>query len=272
MWRNIKYIIMTLFMLGAGCMNSSPENDAGNKITTVWLIGDSTVTDYSQYENYMSERYPVTGWGQVFQQFMTGAYLSNLKELLLSDSIEVKNRAVGGRSTRTFFQEGRWREVYESIKQGDIVLIQFGHNDASVNKAERYVDLNGYMEFLRLFIHQSRKKSAIPILITPVARNYPWVNDTLTNVHGEYPKKMKEVAAETGTMIIDLNQMSMNHFTAKGRAYVTENYFMNLPPGAYEAYPKGEDDNTHFQPEGATEVAQLVFKGLVSLLKQHKRE
>jgi lysophospholipase L1-like esterase len=177
----------------------------------------------------------------------------------------VDNRARGGRSTRTFFQEGRWRAVYENLQPGDFVLIQFGHNDAAESKPERYVNEEGYKEFLRLFVQQTREKRAIPILVTPVARNYPWENGHLKNVHGNYPESMKEVAHETNTMLIDLNELSMNSFSEKGRDYVTQLYFMNLPAGMYEAYPDGQNDNTHFQPEGAKEIARLVFMGLSEL-------
>jgi hypothetical protein len=59
----------------------------------------------------------------------------------------------------------------------------------------------------------------------------------------------------------------MNAFSKKGRDYVTEHYFMNLPPGKYEAYPDGQSDNTHFQPLGAKAVAQIVFEAMKTLNK-----
>lgn len=258
--------IGVLVILFAGCSNSRKNTESSDKkIIKVWLIGDSTVADYSKYANYNSERYPITGWGQVFQPLLNGKNLEYLHGLINADSVVVDDRAVGGRSTRTFFQEGKWRAVYESIQPGDFVLIQFGHNDASESKPERYVNAEGFKEFLRLFISQTIEKEGIPILITPVARNYPWEKDTLKNVHGDYPKSVKEIAEETSTQLIDLNELSMQFFTEKGHDYVTANYFMNLPAGKYEAYPDGQNDNTHFQPEGASEVAKLVYSGLKEL-------
>ena len=144
-------------------------------------------------------------------------------------------------------------------------MIQFGHNDAAVDKHERYVNITGYKEYLRLFINQTREKGATPILLTPVARNYPWKDGRLNNVHGDYPQAVKDVAKEMNVLLIDLNQLSMEAFSAKGQEYVSSQYFMNLPAGKYVAYPEGQKDNTHFQPEGATEVARLVFEGLKSL-------
>jgi lysophospholipase L1-like esterase len=235
------------------------------KVVKVYLIGDSTVADYSLETDFQTKRYPVTGWGQVFQPFLHRDSLAQVKHLIKADSALVDDRAKGGRSTRTFFEEGRWAEVYKLLKKGDLVMIQFGHNDGAENKPERYVNLTGYKEYLRLFVNQTREKGATPILLTPVARNYPWKEGKLTNVHGEYPQAMKEVAKEMNVLLIDLNELSMQSFTQKGQEYVSSNYFMNLPAGKYVAYPEGQKDNTHFQPEGATEVARLVFGAMKGL-------
>jgi len=244
------------------------------KVTTVYLIGDSTMADYTgDYEpgkDYMKTRYPITGWGQVFQPFMAKDSLNKMKNIIKTDSVVVDDRAKGGRSTRTFFQEGRWRSVFEQLKKGDIVIMQFGHNDAAKEKTERYVDVEGYKEFLRLFVSQTREKGAIPIILTPVARNYPWKDGVLYDVHGDYDKAPKDVAAKMNVMLIDLNKKARDFFSKKGKDYVTENYFMNFPPGIYEAYPNGQKDNTHFQTKGAIEIARLVFEGLQKLSAEIK--
>ena len=263
--RILKVEILLLLLVLLPVTNSCTGKKKGEKqrkICKVWIIGDSTVANYALEDDYSSKRFPITGWGQVFQPFLAKDSLKLVGHLINADSVVVDDRAKGGRSTRTFFQEGRWREVYNQIKPGDLVLMQFGHNDAAENKPERYVNLQGYAEFLRLFINQTREKSGIPVLITPVARNYPWVDGHLENVHGGYPDAMKEVAKELHVALIDLNQMSMDFFSRKGKDYVTENYFMNLPADVYEAYPDGQHDNTHFQPAGAKEVARLVFDGM----------
>ncbi|PTB97305.1 GDSL family lipase [Marivirga lumbricoides] len=241
------------------------------KVVTVYLIGDSTMADYADnYEegkDYMKTRYPITGWGQVFQEFMSSDSIKKI-EFIKGSRVVVDDRARGGRSTRTFFQEGRWRAVYEKLQKDDIVIMQFGHNDAAENKTERYVDVEGYKEFLRLYISQTLQKEAIPIVLTPVARNYPWKDGHLENVHGEYPEAAREVATEFQIPLIDLNQLSMGAFSKKGKEYVSQNYFMNLPAGKYEAYPEGQSDNTHFQPEGAKAVAQLVFNALTKVSRK----
>lgn len=240
-----------------------------NDPITIYLIGDSTMADYSDnYEpgkDYMETRFPLTGWGQVFQPLFTKKSLKSLDNLIKGDSVVVKDRARGGRSTRTFFQEGRWREVYNALKPNDLVLMQFGHNDAAKNKPERYVNIQGYKEFLRLFVSQTRQKGGIPIILTPVPRNYPWKNGVLYDVHGQYDRAPKEVAEQMGVALVDLNALTRTEFTKKGKEFVSKNFFMNLPPAVFKAYPEGEDDNTHFQVQGAEVVAQIVFDALEKL-------
>jgi lysophospholipase L1-like esterase len=259
-FRSFSIVLIVIFLTTA-CQPNEP--------VVIYLIGDSTMADYTgnydEGKDYFKTRHPLAGWGQVFQETFNGADLSQFKNLFDNDSIIIDDRARGGRSTRTFFQEGRWRAVYEMLKKGDLVLMQFGHNDAAENKPDRYVDLQGYREFLRLFVAQSREKGAVPIILTPVCRNYPWKNGQLMNVHGEYPQAAKEVAQELKVHFIDLNRLSMEAFSLKGENYVSQKYFMNLPAGVYEAYPDGQSDNTHFQPEGAKAVAELVFEAMKTL-------
>ncbi|MBO9200549.1 MULTISPECIES: rhamnogalacturonan acetylesterase [Niastella] len=201
------------------------------RIVKVYLIGDSTVADYSLEKDFETKRYPVTGWGQVFQPFLKAGNLKKLNFIIKGDSALVDDRAKGGRSTRTFFEEGRWAAVYQSLQKDDLVRMQFGHNDGAVDKPERYVNIPGYKEYLRLFVDQTREKGAIPVLLTPVARNYPWKDGKLSNVHGEYPEAVKTVADEKHALFLS------------GRT----------------------KDNTHFQPEGATAVAGLVYEAMTQL-------
>lgn len=237
---------------------------------TIFLMGDSTMADYAnnyeQGKSYEKTRYPLTGWGQVFKPFTQKDSINKLKGLLKkSKEHHLVNLARGGRSTRTFFQEGRWRKVYENLQKNDLVLIQFGHNDAAESKTERYVPLEGFKEFLRFYSELVKSKGAIPVLLTPVARNYPWKDGVLEDVHGDYDIAVKEVALETKTLLLDLNNRSRVFFTKEGKEKSSTAYFMNFSAGIYEAYPEGSNDNTHFQTKGAEAVAQLVFDGLKAL-------
>ena len=255
---SLTFVVLALSILLSAFASIKPRK--------IYLIGDSTVANYALEEDYDQKRYPLFGWGQVFQDFFVPDSLQAFAHLLGDTRpITIDDRAKGGRSTRTFFQEGRWSAVYKDLQVGDVVMMQFGHNDGSKNHPERYVDLQGYKEFLRLFVHQTREKGAIPILMTPVARNYPWKDGALQNVHGDYPQAVKEVAAELDVKLIDLNTLSMTYFSSKGQDYVTQHYFMNLPAGKYAAYPEGQKDNTHFQEAGARVIAQLVFNAMKGL-------
>lgn len=237
-----------------------------SKVTTIYLIGDSTVADYSLEKDYENKRFPQVGWGQVFQPFFQKDSLKLVKNILgNAKEVKIDDRAKGGRSTRTFFQEGRWAAVYKTLQKGDVVMMQFGHNDSSEEKTERYVNIEGYKEFLRLFINQTREKGATPIVLTPVARNYPWKDGKLSNVHGEYPQAAKDVAKELNVKLIDLNELSMAFFSFKGKDYVTQNYFMNFEGNLYPGFPTGQKDNTHFQTAGGKEVAKLVFDAMKKL-------
>lgn len=235
------------------------------KLVKVYLIGDSTVADYSIEKDYDQKRAPLMGWGQVFQSFLTKSHLKKIKKLIKGDSALVVDKAKGGRSTRTFFAEGRWKDVMDSLTKNDVVMIQFGHNDAAKDKPERYVTISEYKDFLRMYIKETRVKEATPILITPVTRNYPWKDGKLGSAHGEYPQAVKDVAKELNVAMIDLTSLSAEAFTGKGKDFVSRNYFMNLDSGKYIAYPKGQKDDTHFQPEGAKAVAKLVYDELVKI-------
>ncbi|MDN3587761.1 rhamnogalacturonan acetylesterase [Pedobacter aquatilis] len=238
------------------------------KPINIYLIGDSTVADYSLEPDYLQKKYPITGWGQVFQSFFNRNSLKELKNIIDNDSVLVMDKAKGGRSTRTFFSEGRWTEIMNVLRKDDLVLIQFGHNDAAKDKPERYIDTAGYKRLLRMYVKDARSKKAKPILITPVTRNYPWINNKLKSAHGDYPEAVKQVAREQNIPLIDLTTLSANFFTEKGKDYVSKNYFMNLDSAKYEAYPNGQKDNTHFQPQGAKEIARLVFEELLKINKK----
>lgn len=258
--------ILTIFILGLTLITLQSCNTLPQNLTThIYIASDSTATDYSTEPDYKTKRYPQMGWGQVFQPLFTAESLPRLKNLHVAKTVKVEPKAKGGRSTRSFFEEGRWREIYDALQPGDLVLIQFGHNDQSKDKVERYTPIEGYKQYLRMYVENVRAKKARPVLMTSVSRNNRWEDGKLHNTHGDYPQAVKDLAAEMKVDLIDLNQLSMDLFNAKGQEYVSEKYFMNLPEGKFEGYPKGLKDNTHFQPEGAEAVAKLVFEALTTL-------
>ncbi|EJF11352.1 G-D-S-L family lipolytic protein [Pontibacter sp. BAB1700] len=111
-------LTLSLLFLSLALMAFVPSKK--KKPVTVYLIGDSTVADYTgnyDEKDYMTTRYPIAGWGQVFQPFMRPDSLNKLRHLIKADSVIVADKARGGRSTRTFFEEGRWAEVYRRYRK-----------------------------------------------------------------------------------------------------------------------------------------------------------
>lgn len=223
---------------------------AANQATRkIFLVGDSTVT------NYKASAYPMAGWGQVLQKFINSA------------NFTVDNRAIGGRSSRSFIEEGRWNTVKNDLSVGDFVMIQFGHNDRDT-KPERYSSPTDYKKYIAQYVNESRAKGAIPILVTPMVMN-AWRNGVLRNVFtengAEYVQKMKEVATELKVPLIDLNQKSWDFVSSVGVDYATRFIFNTYPAGEYPNYPNGSNDGTHFQEMGALQLAKFVTDGIKEL-------
>jgi lysophospholipase L1-like esterase len=217
------------------------------KPVKVWLIGDSTMCLYS------TDRAPLTGWGMPFTVFF-------------DSSVKVENRARGGRSTRTFISELRWKEVEAGLKPGDYVLIQFGHNDEAKEERykDRYTPVPDYKSNLGLFIRETRNKKAIPVLITPVSRLRFNKEGKMQETHAEYSAAVLEVGREMHVPVIDLDRKSRELFDQYGPEQ-SRLLFMQLAPGEHPNYPEGQKDNTHFNEYGARKISELVLKGIREL-------
>lgn len=213
------------------------------KGATAYLIGDSTVCTYS------STYAPRTGWGQVLPSYV-------------KSTLAISNKALSGRSSKSFYDEGAWAPIYSALKTGDYVFIQFGHNDEKTADATRYTDpYTTYQQYLSIYIANAKAKGAIPILVTPVERNN-WSNGAVKASHGNYPAAMRQLASAKGVALIDLTASSTAKYTSLGQTYTTWSVFMNLTAGQYANYPSGNTDNTHFQQNGAKIIAQLVTSSI----------
>jgi len=204
---------------------------------TIHLAGDSTMSIKRD------EKRPETGWGEYLaQQFRPGA-------------VVVDNRAMNGRSTRTFIEEGRWDALLEATKPGDVVLIQFGHNDQSVEKPDRYTPPADYTRNLQRFVADVRAKSATPVLLTPVARRRFDEEGRVVASHGEYPDLVRILAAREHVALIDMERRSTAVLQEAG-AESSKALFLWLAPGEHVNYPQGVQDNTHFSLKGAQRMAR----------------
>lgn len=219
---------------------------------TLYIIGDSTVRNTNR---------PQCGWGE------------KIGELFDTAQISISNQAMAGRSTRTFIKEKRWEKVINSIKKGDYLIMQFGHNEGSkpdTNKAgyrgvlkgtgEETVELtwpdstketvHTYGWYLRKFVTEAKAKGAIPIICSMIPRN-EWKEDKVKRADNDYGKWAKEVAEATGAYFVDLNGITADKYDAMGPDKVKE-----LFPG----------DHTHTNEAGALINATSVAEG-IRLLK-----
>lgn len=210
---------------------------------SLYLAGDSTMA-----QKFVTRR-PETGWGEALQQYFD------------VDRVRVQNHARNGRSTRTFISEGRWQAVVDALRPGDYVFIQFGHNDASVDKVDRYTPPADYRANLARFVAEVRAKQANPVLMTPVMRRRFDENGEFRDSHGEYPDLVRSVAAELRVPLIDMHRASERVLREYGPE-PSKGLFLHLAAGENPNYPEGLEDNTHFSPRGAEVMAALAVEGI----------
>ena len=177
---------------------------------------------------------PERGWGQLFPEFVIAP-------------ATVDNRALNGRSSKTFIAEKRWEKLLESIKPGDWVIIQFGHNDQKADKPNTYAAADGeYRDNVRKFVRETRAKSAFPIIATPVVRRRWDADGRFIDTLGDYPAAARAVAAEEKVPLLELHDLT---FKMESDAGVE---------GSKRFHFKGDD--THFSETGAREVSALAAK------------
>lgn len=218
-------------------------NDATRRPITIFLAGDSTMAQK------LTEKRPETGWGEKLGSFFQDG------------KVTIENRAQNGRSTRTFIEEGRWQAIVAQVQQGDYVFIQFGHNDESKEKVDRYTPPADYRNNLVKFITEVRGKQGFPVLLTPVMRRRFDRNGVLQDTHGEYPGIVRSVAMEYRVPLIDLHRSSAKVLEVYGPEE-SRKLFLQLKPNENPNYPKGVEDNTHFNPVGAEVMASLAVAGI----------
>lgn len=230
-----KYLLLIIsFVIVLGFQNN-------NKIV-IHLAGDSTLAEKKENKR------PETGWGEKLHSYF-------------NDDVLIKNHAKNGRSTRTFIEEGLWKEIVDSLNVGEYVFIQFGHNDESKQKVDRYTPPEDFKKNLRLFVAEVIAKKGIPVLITPVVRRRFDKNGKFYDVHGEYPDLVRKVAKTENVALLELHQKSEDLLTKLG-AEKTKELFLWLKPRDSVNYPNGLEDNTHFSDYGANVIAGLVAKSI----------
>jgi len=220
---------------------------------TAFLIGDSTVRN-GQGDGAGR----LWGWGD----FLGSRFATN--------QLRVVNRALGGRSSRTFLTEGRWDKVRAELTPGDFVLMQFGHNDGgemftgdrpraslkgnSEDTREGTVEATGKAEtvhsygwYLRRYIADARAAGALPVVLSPIPRHM-WKDGKVIRANTTYGQWAADAARQAGVAFVDLNELIARRYEALGEAKVRE-YFT-------------ASDHTHTTREGAIANAECVVAGL----------
>lgn len=209
----------------------------------VFIAGDSTAA------TKMEDKRPETGWGEKISNFFT-------------DEVEFFNHAVNGRSTKSFMDEGRLQNIEKEIGSGDFLFIEFGHNDEKPQEDRHTDPFTTYKANLLKYIDVARKAGATPVLLTPTQRRSFGEDGKLQNTHGDYPKAMMELAKEFNVKLIDITAKTTVLYEKLGDE-ASKKLFLWVSKGESPNYPEGVSDNTHFCDNGATEIARLVFQGIV---------
>ena len=233
--------------------------DKKENVVSVHIIGDSTMADY--VENTTRTR----GWGEMLQSFYT-------------DDVKVLNYARGGRSSHSFYKEGRWQKVIDQLQSGDYVFIQFAHNDEKEGGKDG-ADFRGtapwttYKHYLETYVDESRAHGATPVLITPIIRRY-FTKDGSISPKGchdlsvapddstlNYVRVMKHVARNKQVPLIDMTALTKTYAETLGKDSTTKCIYVPT-------------DGTHTQATGAAEYARLTVKELKrqGILAEYIRE
>jgi lysophospholipase L1-like esterase len=204
---------------------------------TIYIIGDSTVKNGKGIGDD-----GLFGWGN-----MLSMYFDTTK-------INIKNYARGGRSSRTFQDEGLWDSVMVKLKPGDYVLMQFGHNDgSSLNtgraRGTKPAIIHTYGWYMRKYVRDAKAKGAFPIVFSMVPRN-EWVKDSVKRASKSFGKWAHDVAVEENAFFVDLNEITALKYEAMGADSV-KTFF----PG----------DHTHTSKPGAIINAESVVDGIKAL-------
>jgi lysophospholipase L1-like esterase len=248
----------------------TPEAQASRPsgaLPAVFTLGDSTV------KSYTFEEAPMSGWGQVLDQ------------LFDPRKVRVVNYANGGRSFRNAYAEGRFNDLLLAGYPGDVVLIQFGHNDESGDETARWG--RGATEAMyesmirRVYLPAIRARGMVPVLVTPMSRvngtqkpGRPYENSFSKR---RFPELMRRIGAEAQVAVVDLNARSVEYYNRAGIPAITA-MVMSIEAGetpgktndgSYaNGHPANKIDGTHFKEALSKQYARMVVTELARLAGQ----
>lgn len=208
-------------------------------LITVFLCGNSTVVDQDDE--------PWASWGQMIPRFF-------------SQEVCFANYAESGESANTFIAAGRLKKILTQMKKGDYLFVEFGHNDQK-QKGPGKGAYYSYMTSLKTFVDEARARGAHPVLVTPTQRRSFDEAGRIKDTHEDYPEAMKWLAQKENIPLIDLHAMTRTLYEAMG-VEESKRAFVHYPANTYPGQEKALQDNTHFNPYGAYEIAKCVLEGI----------
>lgn len=211
----------------------------------VVLAGDSTVAPY------LATAYPMSGWGAHLGAALTARCAGEAG----AAPLHVVDLAKNGATTQSHREDGLWAAVLDAAEPGDLVLLQFGHND---QKHEHLAAWTGYAQNLTRMVTEVQELGAHPVLCTPVSRRH-FDQGRLLRTHGEHPVALFALAETFDVPLLDLQARTRELLEELGEER-SRKLFIQLPDG--------DVDNTHFSVEGAIAVAEIVAELLAPVVEE----
>lgn len=235
---------LTLDFYGAAPAVKQVKIERDTTATTIFLCGNSTVVD-QVHEPYAS-------WGQMIPRWF-------------GPEVAISNHAESGLTAGSFLASNRLEKVLAMMKKGDYVICEFGHND----QKEKTPGSGAWYNFsynLKQYIDKVRAKGGNIIFVTPTQRRFfdKATRSKIQETHGDYPDAMRAVAKREGVPVIELHDMTRTFFETLGYEN-SKKSLVHYPANTYPNQPKALEDNTHFNPYGAYEVAKMVVMGMKQL-------
>ena len=213
----------------------------------IFICGDSTCCKFSEIHR------PLYGWGEFLDTYLPDT--------------EVFNKAEGGKSSKSFLEEGDLQNVLDQLLPGDLMLIQLGGNDFPTWSGfeNRHTEPHTeYPRYLSRYIEGARERGALPVLLTSAwLRRYTMDNKPIDILH-EYNDAVRSLAVRENVPLIDVVSEAIRKLGTLPREE-TMTYFAVLLPGTHKNFPNGKDDNNHSLRKGAMFNAQIVAEGLKKL-------
>jgi lysophospholipase L1-like esterase len=215
----------------------------------IFIIGDSTVANGND---------TIVGWGHELPAFFD------------TSRVTILNKARGGRSSRTFLNEGLWKDILPQIQKGDFVLMQFGHNDSAKPDSEKFrgslrgtgdetqivtkpdgtqETVHTYGWYMKKYIQDTKDKGAVPVVFSQIPRN-EWPQGKVERVSESYGKWAKQATDQTNAFFVDLNELVARKYEKLGAANVK----LFFP-----------SDHTHTNKTGSELNARTVAEAIKSL-------